>query len=283
MPDNHVFITDFKFPAILSALRAKSTRPKREPKKGTLPRITIIPTTRPSPKLKASSISTVTSAISKQTTLVLDSSSCHFPSLSLPPVQTSTSSVSSYSSTYTIVETSLPDLPTPTDEDTPISFNRSLPSWRRDPDRAKFVFGSLARSIIDVTSDGKSQAGVTNNGEGHLCSIEKPKAEGERTGNMTASLYEAAISEKCSTLKDQRLESIIIAMGLNPLPSASTLHSDMGMFEDKDKELGKMQLSKDHEITHTVSTALMDTVKSRELVVSDLLTWVENSSSSSSQ
>lgn len=281
MPDSHIFTTDFKFPAILSALRAKSTKPKREPKKGMLPRITIIPTTRLSPKLKASSISTVTSTISKQTTLVLDSSSCHFPSLSLPP--TSTSSVSSYSSTYTIVESSLPDLPTPTDEDTPISFNRSLPSWRRDPDRAKFVFGSLARSIIDVTSDGRSQAGVTNNGKGHLHSIEKSKAEGERTGNMMAPLHEAAISEKCSTLKDQRLESIIIAMGLNPLLSATTFHSDIGIFEDIGKELGKKQLSKDHEITHTGSMAWMDTVKSRESVVSDLLTWVESSSSSSSQ
>jgi len=246
-----------------------------------LPKTSTIPTTRLSPKLKASSISTVTSAISKQTTLVLDSSSCHFPSLSLPPVQTSTSSVSSYSSTYTIVETSLPDLPTPTDEDIPISFNRSLPSWRRDPDRAKFVFGSLARSVVDVTSDGKSQAGFTNNGEGHLHSIAKPKAEGERNDNITPSLHK--VSENCSILKDQRFESIIIAMGLNPLPSASTLHSDIGIFEDKDKGLGTMQLSKDHEMTHTGSTTLIDAMKSRESVVSDLLSWVESSSSSSCQ
>jgi len=270
MPDNFVFTIDFKFPAILSALRAKSIKPRREPKKGMSPETTTIPSTRPSPKLKASSISTVTSAISKQTTLALDSS-CHFPSLSLPPVQTSTSSVSSYSSTYTIVETSLPDLPTPTDEDIPISFNRSFPSWRRDPDRAKFVFGSLARSIIAVTSDGKSQSGITNNGQGQLSSIEKTKIEGERTDHVLTSLHEAAIPKKCKALKDQRLESIMIAMGLNPLPSASTLHSDMGIFENKDKRLGRMQFSKDHEITRTGSTALMDTVKNRESVKSDLL------------
>jgi len=213
-------------------------------------------------------------------TVVLDPSSL---SLSLPPAQTSTSSISSYSSCI-ITETSLADFATPADENVhiPFSFDHNFPSWHRDPDCAKSMFGSFARSVIDSNSDGKFEAGATNDGQGHFNSMEKPKAEGERTSSTTTSLLqEAAIPEKYITPKNQRLEHMIIAMGLNPFPSASTLHSDFGIFEDKGQ--GKVQSSKEHDITHTGLAALMNTAMSRESVISDLLSWMESSSSISSR
>ena len=213
-------------------------------------------------------------------TVVLDPSSA---SLSLPPAQTSTSSISSYSS-CTITETSLADFATPADENVhiPFSFDHNFPSWHRDSDCAKSMFGSFARSVINSNSNGKSEAGATNDGQDHFNSIEKPKAEGERTSSTTTSLLqEAAIPEKYSTPKNQRLERMIIAMGLNQFPSASMLHSDFGIFEDKGQ--GKVQSSKEHDITHTGLAALMNTAMSRESVISDLLSWMESSSSISSR
>jgi len=116
---------------------------------------------------------------------------------------------------------------------------------------------------------------VEDDGQDHFNSIEKPKAEGERTSSTTT------IPEKYSTPKNQRLERMIIAMGLNPFPSASTLHSDFGIFEDKGQ--GNVQSSKEHDITHTGLAALMNTAMSRESVISDLLSWMESSSSISSR
>ncbi|KAF9446301.1 hypothetical protein P691DRAFT_804404, partial [Macrolepiota fuliginosa MF-IS2] len=63
------------------------------------------------------------------------------PSPPLSPFPSSASCGSNYTAT---TEASYDDLPTPPDEDIPIHLI-SVPSWRCDPERAKFVFGSLSR------------------------------------------------------------------------------------------------------------------------------------------
>jgi hypothetical protein len=230
---------EFKFPTLLAVLRHGSQRTIKGNIKGTQ---SINDTAiNPSP----------TSCLQDTTSSVLDASTASDPTTPhtpktpaspcspLSPLPASASSASTYSSSYTITEASYNELSTPADEDIPIHLI-SLPSWRQDPDRAKFVFGSLAR--------GASETGTTS------ISLEPSVVVVEDAA--TNPLDEDRILET-------HFESMIIAMGLAPTPAASTFDPGEG--------------GPNASGSFPPGTG-MKSVKSRESIMGDVLSWVDSSS-----
>ncbi|KAJ3566205.1 hypothetical protein NP233_g7148 [Leucocoprinus birnbaumii] len=309
--------SNFKFPTIISAIRARSqVKSRRTSHRDKTPNARV-PIT---PEMISPPIRPGTPTPMNQRTRTPA-----YPPPLLSRTASAGTSASSYSSTYTITSLSgtnassnTPGTP-PDDnqiEDPPINYSEGLPKWRRDPERAKYVFASLARNcsrlveVLDSDSNLNSKLSRLDNDD--------DRAKGLNAEELGVSGGLATIVEETESglSISKGFESMIIAMGLAPLlpsntgsltsASPSTLTTTKsGLSSPSPSSASSGRTGGGEKLVKPGVTQDMDVVKSecegtgavigkglgkkvqargrksRESVMSDVLSWVESPSSGS--
>jgi hypothetical protein len=193
------------------------------------------------------------------------------PNPPLSPFPASASSGSSVSSSYASTRTFSQELDI-----------ASLPSWRRDPNRAKFIFGSLAR--------GASTAGIISSSSSSSAQPSSPTCGGGRTTGKGVVIVESVVGERASQViadsgYEIGFEDAIIDMGLTPPPtpittaatSTTQTRAVVNVATATPPPSAKVLKPKVESIKKSGRNT-PTSKRSRESIMNDVLFWVQSSS-----
>ncbi|XP_006457050.1 hypothetical protein AGABI2DRAFT_181418 [Agaricus bisporus var. bisporus H97] len=273
---------NFQFPAsFFSSLRSRS--PKSQRRFRMKPKVNQIPANAiPVYLVKRSSMSNTNNntprrrSNSNNGTLPTTPTTPGSPNLPLSPFPASNPSGSSLASSCANTPTHEIDM-------------ASLPSWRRDPNRAKFIFGSLAK--------GASTAGViSSSSSSNSSSPSSPTRVGRGNGKKGVVIVESVVGERASQIVAESgfevgFENVIIGMGLTPPPTPThapisamtppssiaapaTVTADTAPPPSPSANTSKLKVESGKKSGRGTSSSR----RSRESIMKDVLSWVQNSS-----